>query len=164
MILDDIHDTASLSELVNGALTCKYHKWSVNNMKTFTWIAPKSKSTSLCCFSPYIIGTSNQPVKMTANHGLHLSFRYSIHGVPHAVQTNQYLPMQTRCSKQMVSTYSIWSYTSGSQTKFWFCGPLGPSFVLPPPSRVLSSDKLILVFNNKKYYVLGLNMLNLMNS
>lgn len=25
--------------------------------------------------SPYIIGTSNQPVKMTANHGLHLSFR-----------------------------------------------------------------------------------------
>uniref|UniRef100_A0A3B3Z763 Neuron navigator 1 n=1 Tax=Periophthalmus magnuspinnatus TaxID=409849 RepID=A0A3B3Z763_9GOBI len=49
LILDDIHDTASLSELVNGALTCKYHK-------------------------PYIIGTSNQPVKMTANHGLHLSF------------------------------------------------------------------------------------------
>ncbi|XP_055016868.1 neuron navigator 1 [Boleophthalmus pectinirostris] len=51
LILDDIHDTASLSELVNGALTCKYHK------------------------CPYIIGTSNQPVKMTANHGLHLSFR-----------------------------------------------------------------------------------------
>ncbi|CAL9704560.1 unnamed protein product [Knipowitschia caucasica] len=51
VILDDIHDTASLSELVNGALTCKYHK------------------------CPYIIGTSNQPVKMTANHGLHLSFR-----------------------------------------------------------------------------------------
>ncbi|XP_047438347.1 neuron navigator 1 isoform X3 [Mugil cephalus] len=51
VILDDIHDTPSLSELVNGALTCKYHK------------------------CPYIIGTSNQPVKMTANHGLHLSFR-----------------------------------------------------------------------------------------
>uniref|UniRef100_A0A667WK41 Neuron navigator 1 n=1 Tax=Myripristis murdjan TaxID=586833 RepID=A0A667WK41_9TELE len=51
VILDDIHDAAAISELVNGALTCKYHK------------------------CPYIIGTSNQPVKMTANHGLHLSFR-----------------------------------------------------------------------------------------
>uniref|UniRef100_A0A671YUT8 Neuron navigator 1 n=1 Tax=Sparus aurata TaxID=8175 RepID=A0A671YUT8_SPAAU len=51
VILDDIHDPASISELVNGALTCKYHK------------------------CPYIIGTSNQPVKMIANHGLHLSFR-----------------------------------------------------------------------------------------
>ncbi|XP_074496617.1 neuron navigator 1 isoform X14 [Sebastes fasciatus] len=51
VILDDIHGPASLSELVNGALTCKYHK------------------------CPYIIGTSNQPVKMIANHGLHLSFR-----------------------------------------------------------------------------------------
>lgn len=27
VILDDIHNPASLSELVNGALTCKYHKW-----------------------------------------------------------------------------------------------------------------------------------------
>ncbi|XP_029007809.1 neuron navigator 1 isoform X4 [Betta splendens] len=51
MILDDIHDPISISELVNGALTCKYHK------------------------CPYIVGTSNQPVKMTANNGLHLSFR-----------------------------------------------------------------------------------------
>uniref|UniRef100_A0A8C6LXI6 Neuron navigator 1 n=1 Tax=Nothobranchius furzeri TaxID=105023 RepID=A0A8C6LXI6_NOTFU len=51
LILDDIHDPVSISELVNGALTCKYHK------------------------CPYIIGTSNQPVKMTANHSLHLSFR-----------------------------------------------------------------------------------------
>ncbi|XP_039654726.1 neuron navigator 1 isoform X15 [Perca fluviatilis] len=51
IILDDIHGPASISELVNGALTCKYHK------------------------CPYIIGTSNQPVKMIANHGLHLSFR-----------------------------------------------------------------------------------------
>ncbi|XP_045931978.1 neuron navigator 1 isoform X10 [Micropterus dolomieu] len=51
VILDDINDPASISELVNGALTCKYHK------------------------CPYIIGTSNQPVKMIANHGLHLSFR-----------------------------------------------------------------------------------------
>uniref|UniRef100_A0A8C5HR96 Neuron navigator 1 n=1 Tax=Gouania willdenowi TaxID=441366 RepID=A0A8C5HR96_GOUWI len=51
IILDDVHDPVSLSELVNGALTCKYHK------------------------CPYIIGTSNQPVKMTANHSLHLSFR-----------------------------------------------------------------------------------------
>ncbi|XP_077429261.1 neuron navigator 1 isoform X1 [Vanacampus margaritifer] len=51
VIVDDIHDPASVSELINGALTCKYHK------------------------CPYIIGTSNQPVKMTANHSLHLSFR-----------------------------------------------------------------------------------------
>ncbi|XP_054641486.1 neuron navigator 1 isoform X6 [Dunckerocampus dactyliophorus] len=51
IIVDDIHDPAAVSELVNGALTCKYHK------------------------CPYIIGTSNQPVKMTANHSLHLSFR-----------------------------------------------------------------------------------------
>ncbi|XP_069389099.1 neuron navigator 1 isoform X5 [Paralichthys olivaceus] len=51
VILDDVHNPASISELVNGALTCKYHK------------------------CPYIIGTSNQPVKMIANHGLHLSFR-----------------------------------------------------------------------------------------
>uniref|UniRef100_A0A8P4G133 Neuron navigator 1 n=1 Tax=Dicentrarchus labrax TaxID=13489 RepID=A0A8P4G133_DICLA len=45
VILDDIHEPASISELVN---------------------APHI---------PYIIGTSNQPVKMIANHGLHLSFR-----------------------------------------------------------------------------------------
>ncbi|KAA0712592.1 Neuron navigator 1 [Triplophysa tibetana] len=51
VILDDVSDPASISELVNGALTCKYHK------------------------CPYIIGTTNQPVKMTPNHGLHLSFR-----------------------------------------------------------------------------------------
>uniref|UniRef100_A0A3Q2THG4 Neuron navigator 1 n=1 Tax=Fundulus heteroclitus TaxID=8078 RepID=A0A3Q2THG4_FUNHE len=51
VILDDVHNPVSISELVNGALTCKYHK------------------------CPYIIGTSNQPVKMTANHSLHLSFR-----------------------------------------------------------------------------------------
>ncbi|XP_037390979.1 neuron navigator 1 isoform X3 [Pygocentrus nattereri] len=51
VVLDDLHDAASISELVNGALTCKYHK------------------------CPYIIGTTNQPVKMTPNHGLHLSFR-----------------------------------------------------------------------------------------
>ncbi|MGH0165267.1 UNVERIFIED_CONTAM: hypothetical protein FKN15_048604 [Acipenser sinensis] len=52
IILDDLSDSGSISELVNGALTCKYHK------------------------CPYIIGTTNQPVKMTPNHGLHLSFRY----------------------------------------------------------------------------------------
>ncbi|KAG2468015.1 NAV1 protein, partial [Polypterus senegalus] len=51
VILDDLNDAGSISELVNGALTCKYHK------------------------CPYIIGTTNQPVKMTPNHGLHLSFR-----------------------------------------------------------------------------------------
>ncbi|XP_030624040.1 neuron navigator 1 [Chanos chanos] len=51
IILDDLSDAASITELVNTALTCKYHK------------------------CPYIIGTTNQPVKMTPNHGLHLSFR-----------------------------------------------------------------------------------------
>ncbi|RVE70616.1 hypothetical protein OJAV_G00066000 [Oryzias javanicus] len=51
LIIDDISDPAVITELVNGALTCKYHK------------------------CPYIIGTTNQPVKMTSNHGLHLSFR-----------------------------------------------------------------------------------------
>nr|XP_020470836.1 neuron navigator 1-like [Monopterus albus] len=51
VIIDDITDSAAITELVNGALTCKHHK------------------------CPYIIGTTNQPVKMTSNHGLHLSFR-----------------------------------------------------------------------------------------
>ncbi|XP_069489726.1 neuron navigator 1 isoform X2 [Ambystoma mexicanum] len=51
ILLDDISEPGSISELVNGALTCKYHK------------------------CPYIIGTTNQPVKMTPNHSLHLSFR-----------------------------------------------------------------------------------------
>ncbi|XP_043932451.1 neuron navigator 1 isoform X2 [Protopterus annectens] len=51
IILDDLAEAGSNTELVNGALTCKYHK------------------------CPYIIGTTNQPVKMTPNHGLHLSFR-----------------------------------------------------------------------------------------
>ncbi|XP_054317884.1 neuron navigator 1 isoform X9 [Pongo pygmaeus] len=51
ILLDDLSEAGSISELVNGALTCKYHK------------------------CPYIIGTTNQPIKMTPNHGLHLSFR-----------------------------------------------------------------------------------------
>ncbi|KGL76436.1 Neuron navigator 1, partial [Tinamus guttatus] len=51
ILLDDLSEAGSISELVNGALTCKYHK------------------------CPYVIGTTNQPVKMTPNHGLHLSFR-----------------------------------------------------------------------------------------
>uniref|UniRef100_A0AAQ6AQ63 Neuron navigator 1 n=1 Tax=Amphiprion ocellaris TaxID=80972 RepID=A0AAQ6AQ63_AMPOC len=51
VIIDDISDSAAITELVNGALTCKYHK------------------------CPYIIGTTNQPAKMSSNHGLHLSFR-----------------------------------------------------------------------------------------
>ncbi|XP_073679003.1 neuron navigator 1 [Garra rufa] len=51
IILDDISDAASITDLVNSALTCKYHK------------------------CPYIIGTTNQCVKMSSNHGLHLSFR-----------------------------------------------------------------------------------------
>ncbi|XP_068125563.1 neuron navigator 1 isoform X2 [Hyperolius riggenbachi] len=51
ILLDDVSEPGATSELVNGALTCKYHK------------------------CPYVIGTTNQPVKMTPNHGLHLSFR-----------------------------------------------------------------------------------------
>ncbi|XP_044144140.1 neuron navigator 1 isoform X3 [Bufo gargarizans] len=51
ILLDDVSESGAISELVNGALTCKYHK------------------------CPYIIGTTNQPVKMSPNHGLHISFR-----------------------------------------------------------------------------------------
>ncbi|XP_075470074.1 neuron navigator 1 isoform X3 [Ascaphus truei] len=51
ILLDDVSEGGTISELVNGALTCKYHK------------------------CPYIIGTTNQPVKTSPNHGLHLSFR-----------------------------------------------------------------------------------------
>ncbi|KAM4046475.1 neuron navigator 1 isoform 2-T2 [Anomaloglossus baeobatrachus] len=51
ILLDDISEGGAISELVNGALTCKYHK------------------------CPYVIGTTNQPVKMSPNHGLHISFR-----------------------------------------------------------------------------------------
>lgn len=51
ILLDDVSEGGAISELVNGALTCKYHK------------------------CPYIIGTTNQPVKQSPNHGLHLSFR-----------------------------------------------------------------------------------------
>ncbi|XP_051961511.1 neuron navigator 1-like isoform X1 [Xyrauchen texanus] len=51
IILDDVSDASSITDLVNSALTCKYHK------------------------CPFVIGTTNQPVKMSSNHGLHLSFR-----------------------------------------------------------------------------------------
>ncbi|XP_051517746.1 neuron navigator 1-like isoform X2 [Myxocyprinus asiaticus] len=51
IILDDVSDASSITDLVNSALTCKYHK------------------------CPYVIGATNQPVKMSSNHGLHLSFR-----------------------------------------------------------------------------------------
>ncbi|KAM8830446.1 LOW QUALITY PROTEIN: neuron navigator 1 [Synchiropus picturatus] len=51
VIIDDVGDSAAITELVNAALTCNYHK------------------------CPYVIGTTNQPVKMSSNHGLHLSFR-----------------------------------------------------------------------------------------
>ncbi|KAM9829823.1 neuron navigator 1 isoform 7-T8 [Syngnathus typhle] len=51
VIIDDIGDAGGVTELINAALTCKYHK------------------------CPYIIGTTNQAVKMSSNHGLHLSFR-----------------------------------------------------------------------------------------
>nr|XP_057939829.1 neuron navigator 1-like isoform X2 [Doryrhamphus excisus] len=54
VIIDDIGDAGAITDLINGALTCKYHK------------------------CPYIIGTTNQPVKMSSNHGLHLSFRMVI--------------------------------------------------------------------------------------
>ncbi|KAK2086248.1 Neuron navigator 1 [Saguinus oedipus] len=42
ILLDDLSEAGSISELVNGALTCKYHK------------------------CPYIIGTTNQPVSTVA--------------------------------------------------------------------------------------------------
>ncbi|XP_051516516.1 neuron navigator 1-like [Myxocyprinus asiaticus] len=51
IILDDVSDASSITDLVNSALTCKYHK------------------------CPFVIGTTNQPVMMSSNHGLHLSFR-----------------------------------------------------------------------------------------
>ncbi|XP_068072951.2 neuron navigator 1 isoform X2 [Danio rerio] len=51
IILDDISDATSITDIVNSALTCKYHK------------------------CPYVIGTTNQSFKMSSNHGLHLSFR-----------------------------------------------------------------------------------------
>ncbi|XP_075709736.1 neuron navigator 1 isoform X6 [Rhinoderma darwinii] len=51
ILLDDVSEGEAISDLINGALICKYHK------------------------CPYIIGTTNQPVKMSPNHGLHISFR-----------------------------------------------------------------------------------------
>ena len=27
IVIDDISDATTISELINGALTCKYHKW-----------------------------------------------------------------------------------------------------------------------------------------
>ncbi|XP_057219195.1 neuron navigator 1 isoform X2 [Triplophysa rosa] len=51
IVLDDVGEASSITDLVNSALTCKYHK------------------------CPYVIGTTNHPVKMSSNHGLHLSFR-----------------------------------------------------------------------------------------
>ena len=27
IVIDDISDATAISELINGALTCKYHKW-----------------------------------------------------------------------------------------------------------------------------------------
>ncbi|XP_076839892.1 neuron navigator 1-like isoform X2 [Brachyhypopomus gauderio] len=51
IVLDDVNDASSISELVHSTLTCKYYK------------------------CPFIIGTTNQPVKISPNHGLHLSFR-----------------------------------------------------------------------------------------
>lgn len=81
VIIDDISDPAAISELVNGALTCKYHKWWVSDNLNSLLI--ETLRDFLCVkmcivflwFSPYIIGTTNQPVKMLSNHGLHLSFR-----------------------------------------------------------------------------------------
>lgn len=43
-------------------------------MRLLLCAAPHGAFLSLS-LSPYIIGTTNQPVKMTPNHGLHLSFR-----------------------------------------------------------------------------------------
>lgn len=58
----------SRANITNGKL--HVHGPSIHVMVNLTVTV---KSFSL--LSPYIIGTSNQPVKMIANHGLHLSFR-----------------------------------------------------------------------------------------
>lgn len=84
VIIDDISDAGAVTELVNGALTCKYHKWWVTSCSFdvppdsyhMIWFCKYIILSSLF-FSPYIVGTTNQPVKMTSNHGLHLSFRYN---------------------------------------------------------------------------------------
>lgn len=36
IIIDDISDSAAITELVNGALTCKYHKWWVGDCSLLT--------------------------------------------------------------------------------------------------------------------------------
>lgn len=56
--------SCELSTGVGGGYAAE-SKRSDESMQTF----------SLSSHSPYIIGTTNQPVKMTPNHGLHLSFR-----------------------------------------------------------------------------------------
>lgn len=83
VIIDDISDAAAVTELVNAALTCKYHKWWVTSPSSAApldslvtkWFCKHIILSFLFPPSPYIIGTTNQPVKMTSNHGLHLSFR-----------------------------------------------------------------------------------------
>lgn len=86
VIIDDISDAGAVTELVNGALTCKYHKWCVTSSSSDVPLRQLSQDLVLQVhnfvlhyffFSPYIVGTTNQPVKMTSNHGLHLSFRYN---------------------------------------------------------------------------------------
>lgn len=42
VIIDDISDSAAITELVNGALTCKYHKWwvTIKGMWLYTLFFP----------------------------------------------------------------------------------------------------------------------------
>lgn len=57
---------------MSALLRCALLRVGVN-AGCFFFMDPVSVCHSL---SPYIIGTTNQPVKMTPNHGLHLSFRW----------------------------------------------------------------------------------------
>lgn len=48
-------------------------------------------------FSPYIIGTTNQPVKMTPNHGLHLSFRLVCTLLPKVLFASYWASVRNSC-------------------------------------------------------------------
>lgn len=61
----------SPANITNGKLHA--HKNYMQNI--YVIISGNLNSNIIPALSPYIIGTSNQPVKMIANHGLHLSFR-----------------------------------------------------------------------------------------
>lgn len=49
VIIDDISDPAAISELVNGALTCKYHKWWVSVNMNSIWQELQALERYLVC-------------------------------------------------------------------------------------------------------------------